>query len=409
LLEESNQARLPELAPIRYGRMLETPFAFFRGAPIVMANDLARTPVTGLRVQACGDAHLLNFGAFASPERTLVFDLNDFDETLPGPWEWDVKRLAASVVVAGRVSGKDDPSSREAASAAVRTYRQTMAELAGKGVLDTWYARVDAATLIESAKGRTRRLAKQTLNRARRHTSVQALPKLTEVVGQERRIVDDPPLVTHVAEEGLRDRLVAIFLRYRASLSEDRQGLLERFRFVDFARKVVGVGSVGTGCYIVLLEGEGSDDPLFVQIKEAQASVLEAHVGRSTYRNHGKRVVVGQRSMQAASDIFLGWTSDGDRDYYVRQLRDMKGSVVLEVLDQADLLQYAGLCGGTLAQAHARTGDAAAIAGYLGGSDRFDGAVVAFAEAYAAQTERDHAALAAAVAAGRIAAEPVTN
>jgi uncharacterized protein (DUF2252 family) len=374
-----------------------------------MANDLARTPVTGLRVQACGDAHLLNFGAFASPERTLVFDLNDFDETLPGPWEWDVKRLAASVVVAGRVSGKDDPSSREAASAAVRTYRQTMAELAGKGVLDTWYARVDAATLIESAKGRTRRLAKQTLNRARRHTSVQELPKLTEVVGQERRIVDDPPLVTHVPEEGLRDRLVAIFLRYRASLPEDRQGLLERFRFVDFARKVVGVGSVGTGCYIVLLEGEGSDDPLFVQIKEAQASVLEAHVGRSTYRNHGKRVVVGQRSMQAASDIFLGWTSDGDRDYYVRQLRDMKGSVVLEVLDQADLLQYAGLCGGTLAQAHARTGDAAAIAGYLGGSDRFDGAVVAFAEAYAAQTERDHAALAAAVAAGRIAAEPVTN
>jgi uncharacterized protein (DUF2252 family) len=215
--------------------------------------------------------------------------------------------------------------------------------------------------------------------------------------------------VTHVAEEGLRDRLVAIFLRYRASLSEDRQGLLERFRFVDFARKVVGVGSVGTGCYIVLLEGEGSDDPLFVQIKEAQASVLEAHVGRSTYRNHGKRVVVGQRSMQAASDIFLGWTSDGDRDYYVRQLRDMKGSVVLEVLDQADLLQYAGLCGGTLAQAHARTGDAAAIAGYLGGTDRFDGAVVAFAEAYAAQTERDHAALAAAVAAGRIAAEPVTS
>jgi uncharacterized protein (DUF2252 family) len=392
LLEESNRRRLPDLVPIRDARMRASPFAFLRGAPGVMARDLATTPVTGITVQACGDAHMLNFGLFATPERNLSFGLNDFDETLPAPWEWDVKRLATSLVVAARTVGLDQALGRQAAEAMVRTYREQMARYAGMRLLEVWYSRVDAAAIVAMARGRRKRAVAARLAAAEHHTSLNAMPKLTEPAAGGRRFVEDPPLLTHVAP--CDERWVGEVLgRYRATLSAERRGLLGRFRPVDAARKVVGVGSVGTRCYVVLLVGEHPDDPLLLQVKQAAASVLEPHAGASRYRHPGHRVVAGQRLLQTASDIFLGWTGDGTAEFYVRQLWDMKGGIHLETLDPADLAPYGRLCGWVLARAHARSGDAAAaISGYLGSGDQFDRAVGTFAEAYADQTEADWAA-----------------
>jgi uncharacterized protein (DUF2252 family) len=395
LLEASDRRRLPDLVPIRHARMAASPFAFLRGSPAVMAHDLAGTPVTGITVQACGDAHLLNFGLFATPERNLVFGLNDFDETLPGPWEWDVKRLATSFVVAARTVGFDQATGRRAAQAAVQVYREQLARYAGMRLLEVWYSRVDASTIIALSRGRRRRAVAARLARAEHHTNLDALPRLTVPGG--RRFVDDPPLLTHV-EECHPAWVEEILTRYRSSLSDERRQLLGRFQAHDAARKVVGVGSVGTRCYVVLLAGGRRDDPLLLQVKQATASVLEPYAGRSRYRHPGHRVVNGQRLLQTASDIFLGWTRDDAADYYVRQLWDMKGSVDLDTLDPADLVPYARLCGWVLARAHARSGDAAtAISGYLGTGDRFDRAVADFAEAYAEQTEADHAAFVGAV------------
>jgi uncharacterized protein (DUF2252 family) len=391
LLEELNRHRVPELLPIRTARMRASPFAFLRGTPGVMAHDLVTTPVTGITVQACGDAHLLNFGLFATPERNLSFGLNDFDETLPGPWEWDVKRLATSFVVAARTVGFQQALGRRAARAAVRTYREQLARYAGMRLLDVWYSRVDAAAIVAMARGRRRRAVAARLAQAEHHTNLDALPRLTEPVGGGRRFVEDPPLLTHVEECG-QGWVEEVLARYRSTLSDERRGLLARYRVQDAARKVVGVGSVGTRCYVLLLLGDRHDDPLLLQVKQATASVLEPYAGRSRHRHPGHRVVNGQRLLQTASDIFLGWAGDGSNDYYLRQLWDMKGSVDLETLDPTDLVPYARLCGWVLARAHARSGDAVAISGYLGSGDRFDRAVASFAEAYADQTEADHAA-----------------
>ena len=395
LLEESNRQRLPDLVPIRDARMRASPFAFLRGSPGVMAHDLATTPATGITVQACGDAHLLNFGLFATPERNLSFGLNDFDETLPGPWEWDVKRLATSLVVAARTVGFDQALGGQAAGAAVRTYREQLARYAGMRALEVWYSRVDASAIVAMARGRRRRAVAERLARAEHHTSLDALPRLTEPVGGGRRFVENPPLLTHVSECG-ESWVTEVLARYRSSLSDERRLLLGRFQPVDAARKVVGVGSVGTRCYVVLLLGDRHDDPLLLQVKQATMSVLEPYAGRSRYRHPGHRVVNGQRLLQTASDVLLGWTADGTADYYIRQLWDMKGSVNLDTLDPADLVPYGRLCGWVLARAHARSGDAAAISGYLGSGDQFDRAVASFAEAYADQTEADHAAFSAA-------------
>jgi uncharacterized protein (DUF2252 family) len=391
VLEATNRRRVPELVAIRKARMRASPFAFLRGAPAVMAADLATTPVTGIDVQACGDAHLLNFGLFATPERHLVFGLNDFDETLPGPWEWDVKRLTTSFVVAARTVGTGPDPARRAALATVRTYREQLARFAGMRALEVWYSRVDASTIEALAGGRRRRReVTERLAAAQHHTNLDALPRLTEPAAGGRRFVEDPPLLTHVDECG-EDWVGEVLARYRASLPEERRRLLARFRPHDAARKVVGVGSVGTRCYVVLLLGARDDDPLLLQVKQATASVLEPYAGRSRHRHHGRRVVAGQRLLQTASDIFLGWTGDGAAHYYVRQLWDMKGSMQLETMSGADLVEYGRLCGWVLARAHARSGDAAAISGYLGTGDRFDGAVADFAEAYADQTETDYA------------------
>jgi uncharacterized protein (DUF2252 family) len=391
LLEESNRRRLPDLVPIRDARMRASPFAFLRGAPGVMARDLATTPVTGITVQACGDAHLLNFGLFATPERNLSFGLNDFDETLPAPWEWDVKRLATSFVVAARTVGFDQAIGRRSAEATVRTYREQMARFAGMRLLEVWYSRVDAATIVALSRGRRRRAVAERLDRAQHHTNLTALPKLTKPAAGGRRFVEDPPLLTHV-EECHEGWVTEVLARYRATLSDERRRLLGRFRVQDAARNVVGVGGVGTRCYVVLLLGDRDDDPLLLQVKQAATSVLEPYAGRSRYRHPGHRVVNGQRLLQTASDIFLGWTGDDDAHFYIRQLWDMKGSVNLETLDPSDLAPYGRLCGWVLARAHARSGDAAAISGYLGSGDKFDRAVGSFAEAYADQTEADWAA-----------------
>jgi uncharacterized protein (DUF2252 family) len=389
--------------------MMASPFAFLRGSAVIMANDLAGTPKTGIHAQLCGDAHLLNFGAYASPERSLLFDLNDFDETLPGPWEWDVKRLAASFVVAGRDNGFDASDCRGAAQAAVASYRRRMAEFSEMGELEVWYSRIgeeEVIGLLSDAKARkktTKKLSKN-VQKARSRDSLQAFSKLTGVVDGRRRIIDDPPLLVRIPEgDEVRVQVNAILESYKRTLQEDRRHLLERFRFVDAARKVVGVGSVGTRAFVVLLEGRDQDDPLFLQVKEAGASVLEAHVPSSPHEHHGHRVVTGQRLMQAASDIFLGWfRGEEGRDFYWRQLKDMKGSAKVEDMSPDELVIYAGLCGWALARAHARSGDRVEIAAYLGKSDRFDRAVADFAEDYADQNERDHAALCAAVKSGRL-------
>jgi uncharacterized protein (DUF2252 family) len=419
-LEAQARSRVRELVPIRYGRMAVSPFTFFRGAAAVMAADLDPTPVSGLRVQACGDAHLTNFGAFAAPDRSLVFDLNDFDETLPGPWEWDVKRLTASFEIAGRQNGLDRKRRRAAVLAAVGEYRQAMRRFAAMSNLEIWYSRLDAdrllAMLSEEDPGRVKQVRKG-LAKARGKDNLRALDRLTHRVDGELRIVSDPPLLVpaeELLEGGAREEFEATILQildsYHSTVQGDRRALLGSYRFRHLARKVVGVGSVGTRAWIVLLTGRDDGDPLFLQAKEAQSSVLEPYVGASRFDNHGQRVVEGQRLMQAASDIFLGWCPargiDGlERDFYVRQLWDWKRSVDPEALSAQGLVAYGRLCGGTLARAHARSGDPIAIGAYLGSGATFDEAIADFAALYADQNEADHAALLAAIAYGRIAAE----
>ncbi|MGW2205387.1 DUF2252 domain-containing protein [Streptomyces sp. NPDC001774] len=407
VLERQSVDRVPELVPIRYGRMAVSPFAFLRGAAAVMAADLGAQPHTGLTVQLCGDAHLLNFGVFASPERALLFDVNDFDETLPGPFEWDVKRLAASVAVASLQNGTTKAKAHRAALVATEAYRIAMRRLSGLGELAVWYERIDVDDLAPLVRRDRRAMLADRLAHARRRTSLQAFGKLTAPdASGVRRIVEDPPLLERTV--GLdRVSLGKIFSDYRSSLSEERRMLLDRFHFVDAARKVVGVGSVGTRCFILLLEGRDDGDPLMLQIKEAGRSVLEPYLSSSMYAHQGERVVRGQRLTQAASDIFLGWmTGPEKRHFYWRQLRDMKGSAEVETMTPSMLRAYAGLCGRALARAHARSGDRIAIASYLGSSDVFDRAVADFAMRYANQNADDYAALSAAIAAGVITAAP---
>jgi uncharacterized protein (DUF2252 family) len=425
LLERQAATRLPDLIPVRYGRMLASPFSYFRGAALSMAADLAATPVSGLAVQACGDAHLANFGVYASPERALVFDLNDFDETLPGPWEWDVKRLAASLEVAGRGNGYPSGLRRKVVTAAVGRYREAMRGFAGQGNLAVWYARAETRALREQFGSQLaapeQRQADSAVAKARTRDSLQALAKLTQQVDGRPRIVADPPLVVPLSDlvgdsadqAKLETELRKLIGGYRRTVETDRRYLLEQFEVADMARKVVGVGSVGTRCWIVLLLGRDASDPLFLQVKEAERSVLEDFAGASEYANHGQRVVAGQRLMQAASDIFLGWQRsqvdpDGrPHDFYVRQLRDEKFSADIEAMTAAGMRAYGELCGWTLARAHARSGDRIAIAAYLGQAAIFDRAIAEFAAAYADQNERDHQALTAAVASGRVTASAV--
>jgi uncharacterized protein (DUF2252 family) len=404
LLKESDRGRLSELLPIRYGRMRGSPFAFFRGAAALMAWDLAHTPSTKIRVQACGDCHLLNFGGYGSPERRLVFDINDFDETLSAPWEWDVKRLAASVVLAGRQKGIREQRCGGAARAAVASYRTHIRNYASMAYLEAWYSHIDVDLFIDKARtARDKKYWEKVERAAKMQTAEYLLPKITEVSKGRRRIIDHPPLVYHPRDIARIDEHVrALFHRYRLTLPEERRVILDRYHIVDIARKVVGVGSVGTRCDVALLMA-GEDDALVLQLKEAQPSVLEAHAGKSRYPNHGERVVTGQRMLQAASDVFLGWTrADDGRDYYFRQLRDMKMKFDLDTMSKSEWLEYVQICGWTLARAHARTGDAARIGGYLGKNSAFDDAIGEFAVAYADQTERDHATLLKAIRAGRV-------
>jgi uncharacterized protein (DUF2252 family) len=422
LLTDQDASREADLVPVRHGRMMVSPFTFYRGAAKVMAADLSATPTAGLTVQLCGDAHLSNFGAFASPERTLLFDLNDFDETLPGPFEYDVKRLAASFTVAARNNAFTKSDTAAATLACVTAYREAMTDFAGMGVLDIWYARLAEADLVSigrNGKGidqktqkRVRRSAKKQLDKAHTRDSLQALSKLCEVVDGQYRIISQPPIVVPARDLGdvygsdeeitkiVHDQLRA----YRTTLEKDRRQLLERFELVDVARKVVGVGSVGTRAFIALLQGRDDHDPLFLQVKEATHSVLEDYLPKSRFRGPGQRVVQGQRMMQAASDIFLGWTQGADvqRHYYWRQLRDMKGSADVETMVPVGMTLYARACGWTLARAHARSGDPIAISGYLGKSDRFDRAIADFAGRYADQNEQDYEAFVGAVRSGAL-------
>lgn len=402
ILERQATDRVPELLPLRYARMAASPFAFLRGSAAVMAADIAITRPAGLQVQCCGDAHLSNFGLYASPERRLVFDLNDFDETLPGPFEYDVKRLAASVAVAARGNGESPRAAAETARAGARRYREAMLGFARMRHLEVWYAHADVDAVLATQATVAKRVQKN-LAKARSRTSLQAFSKLTETVDGQIRFRDDPPLVTHLSQFDDRKALEDLLHQYRATLPDERRVLADRYELVDIAQKVVGVGSVGTRAFITLNIGRDGDDPLILQAKEATTSVLEPHTGRSRYRQQGKRVVVGQRLMQATSDIFLGWLrGPNGRDFYLRQLRDMKGSAEVDALNLSELTLYAELCGWVLARAHARTGDAAAIAGYLGGGEAFDRAMRDWAHAYADQTERDHEALLAAIDSGRV-------
>ena len=422
LLERQAKTRVPELVPIRYGRMLVSPFTFYRGAAMVMADDLAATPRSGLTVQCCGDAHLSNFGVFASPERRLVFDLNDFDETLPGPWEWDVKRLAASLLIAAADNGFPRKRQDEVVLETVARYRMAMRDFASMPNLEVWYSHADvesfvdefAAQLSPKRLGRTRK----ELAKARTRDSMSAFAKLTHVVDGRVEIVDQSPLIVPLSKlatgrstDDMMRRLRTLMRRYRNSLEFDRRVLLEEFKLHDFARKVVGVGSVGTRAWIALLMGRDTGDPLFLQMKEAEASVLEPFLGPSEFPNHGQRVVTGQRLMQATSDIFLGWLHVGagmdgkPRDFYVRQLKDWKGSAVIEQMTPKGMTLYGALCGWTLARAHARSGDRIAIASYLGGGNVFDRAILEFSRAYAEQNARDYDELVKAVKSGRITAE----
>ena len=395
LLEEQNRTRLDYLVPLRFERMSASPFTFLRGTAIVMAADLAATPVTGIRVQMCGDAHLNNFGIFATPERNQVFDLNDFDETLPGPWEWDVKRLAASIVIAGRNNGFSRDLNRQAVLSCMATYRQRMWEYGDMRHLEVWYSRIDYASSLEAVNESFRWWVDKQRARAVRRTHVELLPKLTEEVNGKVLIKPEPPLLTRLKDDELTRMLSALVEEYRTTLREDRHVLLSKYNYVDVVHKVVGVGSVGTRCYVALLLGNDTNDPLFLQIKEARASVYEPYVGRSAFSNHGERVVMGQRLMQASSGIFLGWTRLGSIDFYIRQLRDMKLSVDISTLSEGGFNEYAKFCGWALSRAHARSGDPAMISGYLGQKDVFDQAIATFAELYADQAERDHATLVA--------------
>jgi uncharacterized protein (DUF2252 family) len=421
LLEEQAVTRVPELVPIRYGRMMVSPFTFYRGAAYVMASDLAGEPRSGIRAQLCGDAHLSNFGAFATPERRLILDINDFDETLPGPWELDVKRLAASMEVAARDNGFSKADRDTILLTTVREYRTAMHDFAAMRNLDVWYASLDVDTIVERVRSemdpKRLKLLEQSVAKARTKDSLQAFEKLTVDVDGEPRIVNEPPLIVPIESlagdrraEELEEEIRTVLRGYRRTLETDRRHLLEEFRFAHLAHKVVGVGSVGTRAWIVLLLGRDDADPLFIQAKEAQASVLEPFVGRSEYRNHGQRVVAGQRLMQAASDIFLGWQRatglDGkERDFYMRQLRDWKFSLDVGAMLPTGMAMYGRVCGWTLSRAHARSGDRVAIAAYLGKGDAFDGAIATFARTYADQTERDHQALVDAVKNGRLNAE----
>jgi uncharacterized protein (DUF2252 family) len=408
MLKASNQGRVSHLVPIRYGRMLASPFAFLRGAAAVMAHDLSLTPTSGLQVQACGDCHLMNFGAFASPERELLFDINDFDETLPAPWEWDVKRLAASVAVAGRHLGASERACRDAAEAGIRSYREWMIEYSEMNTLEVWYQRIPFKTLVRLCKNpKERKLWRQGARDARARTAVHVIPKLVEHVRERRRIVDNPPCIYHPADNGtFQDEMRCLLRHYRDSVPEERRVLFDRYHLIDAAVKVVGVGSVGTRCYVAYLEA-GSNDALLLQVKEARRSVLEPYCSKSVFADQGQRVVSGQRIMQSASDIFLGWSRSEKHsyDFYVRQLRDMKGSISLEAMTPPDLADYADYCGWALARAHARSGDTARLSGYLGKTGRFDEAIAAFAIAYADQNERDYAELKKAVKAGKLHAE----
>jgi len=421
LLESQAASRVPELVPIRYGRMVATPFSFYRGGALIMATDLARTPNSGLRVQLCGDAHLSNFGIFETPERRLAFDVNDFDETHPGPFEWDVKRLVASLAVAGRGNGFSAKKRRKTVLAAAAGYREAMAVFAGQHNLTVWYSHIDLDEVMRQighqldTKQKSR--AQKVLDKAKSRDSLQALSKLTTTVDGQARILSQPPLLVPLAElwgkeqaEEADHRLRVLVRSYRRTLQADRRHLLEEFQLIEVARKVVGVGSVGTRAWILLLQGIDGGDPLFLQAKEAQASVLSGFVKSAGFKNEGQRVVTGQHLMQAASDIFLGWQhasgADGvERDYYIRQLRDGKGSVVVETMSPQDMERYGRICGQTLARAHARTGDRVAIAAYLGSKDRFDHAMADFAEAYADVNEHDQQALSKAVETGRVVAQ----
>jgi uncharacterized protein (DUF2252 family) len=425
VLEQQAESRIPELVPIRYGRMLASAFTFYRGAAAIMAMDLAKTPESGLRVQACGDAHLSNFGAFAAPDRRLVMDVNDFDETLPGPWEWDVKRLAASFEIAGRDREFAAKDIRSAVLAAVRAYREAMRSFAEMRNLDVWYARLDVETILaEIAKVADRKLlkkAERNVEKAGKKNSLKAFDRLVHEVDGEPRFISDPPLLVPVRElipddqvHKLEGRLLEVLKSYRQSLQRDRRCLLDRYRFVDMARKVVGVGSVGTRAWVLLFMGRDGQDPLLLQAKEAEASVLEPYVGDSEFGNHGKRVVEGQRLMQAASDIFLGWApaigvDERKRDFYVRQLWDGKRSAEVELLPPEGLAGYGRACGWTLARAHARSGDRIAIAAYLGKGKSFDEAIADFSSRYADQNELDYGALSAAASSGQIKVESDLN
>jgi uncharacterized protein (DUF2252 family) len=421
-LERQAKTRVSELVPIRYGRMLVSPFAFYRGAAMIMAGDLATTPRSGLTVQCCGDAHLSNFGVFASPERRLVFDLNDFDETLPGPWEWDVKRLAVSMLVAAQDNGYTIKQLERIVLATVEEYRGAMARFAGMKDLDVWYAHLDVESAVQELGSQLQPAAAKrtgkTLAKARTRDSMSAFSKLTTVVDGRVRIANQAPLIVPIVNlvpdgdsEQVFEGLLELLRTYRDTLDFDRRVLLDRFELVDFARKVVGVGSVGTRAWIALMLGGDGREPLFLQVKEAEASVLEEHLGPSEFANHGQRVVIGQRLMQAASDIFLGWLHDPGidgqaRDFYGRQLRDWKGSAEIERMSPEAMTAYGRLCGWTLARAHARSGDRIAIAAYLGGGTTFDRAILEFSEAYAEQNKRDYNALASAVSSGTIKAQP---
>jgi uncharacterized protein (DUF2252 family) len=404
LLKHADRGRLEALLPIRYARMKQSPFGFFRGAAALMAADLARTPSTGLRVQACGDCHIANFGGFGSPERRLVFDINDFDETLPAPWEWDVKRLAASIVLASRELGLGERHCASAAHNAVRSYRERMREYANMRALEVWYSHLDAEIFIDEAHTAAARKRWSRIERsAELQTAEHVFPKITTVKNGRPCILDMPPLVYHPPEISRINRHVReMFERYRRTLPEERRVVLQRYHVVDIARKVVGIGSVGTRCDVALLMA-GAGDPLFLQFKQANESVLAPYAGKSRYENQGERVVTGQRMLQSASDVFLGWArGDEGCDYYFRQLRDMRMKIDISQMKRPDWLEFVEICGWTLARAHARTGDPAKIAGYLGKNDTFDRAIGAFAVAYADQTERDHALLLKAIRVGKI-------
>ncbi len=422
LLERQAKTRVPELVPIRYGRMLVSPFTFYRGAALIMASDLASTPRSGLTVQCCGDAHLSNFGVFASPERQLVFDINDFDETLPGPWEWDVKRLAVSMLIAARDNGFAGKDQEQIVLDTVEEYRTAMARFAAMKNLEVWYAHLDIEAVLQEFrsqfKAKQLKRGEKQIAKARTKDSMAAFSKLTHEVDGEARILAEPPLIVPIDDlatgrerDQMFDLLHELIRSYRSTLEHDRRVLLEEFRLVDFARKVVGVGSVGTRAWIALMLGRDGQDPLFLQMKEAEASVLEQFLDPSEFENHGERVVTGQRLMQASSDIFLGWlhVAEGEgglpRDFYGRQLKDWKGSAEIERMVPKAMAQYGKLCGWTLARAHARSGDRIAIASYLGSGSSFDRAIVVFAHAYAQQNEHDYQALVKAVKSGRVTAE----